>query len=209
MDDFDEPEAYSPETLAALRSAVRELGDALVEHVELLAGLHGGSAEMAGLFAANEKVADLIAAWNERVLDHTGTSPVYLLDRDDDFIDEEEPDDDGTAVADGDILSVISRWDLQVEDVDALVSAGREAHRRNRPEEDTEDAAVAVDGAALAIYAVLHEKGEPFYQLPGVAVLSGLRVFVRPDDAVAVAADEISDEVYQPPGEVLFSESWI
>jgi hypothetical protein len=209
VDDFDEPEAYSEETLAGLRSAARQLGEALAEHAELLAGLHGGSAEMAGLFAANENVADLVAAWSDRVFDHTGTTPVYLLNRDEDDEDFDEADEGPNDVGDGDVLSVVSRWDLRAENAEALIAAGREAHRRNRPEEDDEDAAVAVDSAAMAMYAVLHEAGEPFYRLPGVQVAQGLRVFVRPDEEPQPLDDDLSDAVSQPAGEVLFSESWV
>jgi hypothetical protein len=209
VDDFDEPEAYSEETLAALRSATLELGQALAEHAEFLAGLHGGSAEMAGLFAANEKVADLVAAWSDRVFDHTGTTPVYLLNRDEDDEDFDDEIEEPGEVGDGDLLSVVSRWDLRIQSREALIAAGREAHRRNRPEEDDEDAAVAVGNAAMAMYAVLHEAGEPFYRLPGVQVAQGLRVFVRPDEEPQPLDDEMSDAVSQPAGEVLFSESWV
>lgn len=209
MDDFDEPEAYSDETLAALRSAARELGQALAEHAEFLAGLHGGSAEIAGLFAANEKVADLVAAWSDRVFDHTGTTPVYLMNRDEDDEDFDDEFEEPAEVVDGDLVSVVSRWDLRIEHPQALIASGREAHRRNRPEEDDEDAAVAVDSAAMALYAVLHEAGEPFYRLPGVQVTQGLRVFVRPEEEPTPLDDDMSDTVSQPAGEVLFSESWV
>lgn len=210
MDEFDEPDQYSDQTRTALGDAVQQLSDALVEHATFVSGLHGGSAEMAGLFAANDKIARLVAAWSDRVCDHTGTTPVWV-DLDDDELDEDDEDDDEShdEVADGDVLSVISRWDLLVEDVEALLAAGRAAHRRNRPEETDEDAAFAVDGPAMAIYAVLHESGEPLLRLPGVGRVQGVRLFIRPDDLPDAFGDEISREVTQPAGEVLFSEDWV
>ncbi len=108
----------------------------------------------------------------------------------------------------GRALAVVSRWDL-VTDADDLIAAGREAHKRNRPEEQDEDAAEAVAGVGQALYAVLHDLGEPWYSLPGVEVMRAVRAFVtRPEPAEPFTVDEIEPLIVEPAGERLYLESW-
>ncbi len=205
------PEQFTDQTREALQRAVAAVTYGLREHADVLTGLRGGTNDIRAVFAANRAVERLLDAWNDAVFDLTGTLPVSL-----DVADEDEEDDDTDEdvdvldLADADPLSVVERWDLVVTDADALVHAGREAHRRLWPEETDRDAEVAVPSAAQALYTLLHERGEPWYDLPGVEVVAGARAYVRPDEPHLPAGDEIPDDtpIEQPSGEVLYSESW-
>ncbi len=50
------------------------------------------------------------------------------------------------------------------------------------------DALVAIGDEAQAVYALLHEAGEPWLELPGTGLLAATRLYVEPDD-------------YEPPGD--------
>ena len=211
VDDDSFPEQFSDETRAALATAVDELVASVRAHAEHLMALRGGSSEMPGLHEANRQVEQAIATWNERVVDHTGTFPVSLAGLDEDFEDLEDEDEDEEDLVDGAPLAVVSRWDLVVTDTDALVAAGRQAHKRHRPEEQDEDAAVAVAGAGQALYALLHERGEPWYDLPGVEVVRGIRAYVQSQEAAEPFTDDDTETqapIEEPPGERLYLESW-
>ena len=218
---MDDVEQYSPESARRLREATAALTAALERFTDGAAAMHGGSAEMPGLVALGDAVQAAVVDWQERAADHTGT---YVLPLDTDALDlgpdeDDEDDDDEGPVEITDAISVVSRWDLGVVDGDALVAAGRAAHRRLRPEEDDADTAVAVDGPAMAVQALLHEQGELWYEVDGLEVLHGARVFLRPDAPTAPEVehddevldpflDDPVDAVLPPPGEVVFSEGW-
>jgi hypothetical protein len=213
----DYPEQFSDETRQALRGAVSALTEGLQEHADQLTALRGGTSDIPAVFAVNRRIAQLLDAWNEAVFDLTGTTPVLLdgLDDDDDEDedeDEDDLDDDTPDLVDADPLTVVERWDLVVTDADALVHGGREAHRRLWPKETDRDAQAAVPSAAQALYALLHERGEPWYDLPGVEVVAGSRAYVRPDEPVSPDEDDddVPDDIriQQPSGEVLYGESW-
>ena len=207
MDGSEFPEQFSPETRAALLRAVDELTAALHAHAERLAGMAGGSRDVAAVFAAHDQVAAVLDAWNERVFDHTGTFPLALAADEDD--EDDEDDDEPQEPADGDPITVTSRWDLRVVDTAALLGAGRDAHRRMSPGADDEDAAAPVPHPGLALHALLQEHGERRYDLPGLEVLHGAPSYVR-HAGPAGGPDEDDDlaPIAQPPGERLFGESW-
>ncbi len=174
-------------------------------------GLRGGSSEMLGLFDANADIERLIHEWNERVGDHTGTWPVLLERRGDELEDiDSDDDDDVLRLSDGEPISVVSRWDLQVVDAVALIEAGREAHKRLQPRENDEDAAFAVPDAGRALYALLHEAGEPWHDMPGVEVVRGVRAYVRRHvPAGPLSPEDVGDEtIVEPAGDRLYGESW-
>jgi len=206
LEDF--PAQFSEQTRTALETSVAELVAALQRHAGLLLTLHGGSADSHKIFAANEDVARLMDAWNERVFDHTGTFPVSLAGLDD---DDDDVDDDVPEPADGEPLTIVERWDLELVDAAALVAAGREAHVRTWPDETDDDARVAVESAADALYALRHERGEPWYDVPGIQVIYGARAYLRPDERPEGPSDEedLEAPIGIPAGELLFSESWV
>lgn len=221
-------EWFSTRSAARLREATEELVEALRRYTEATTAMHGGSAELPARFAASDAVEAATSRWNEQAFDHTGSFVLALAD--DQLLDdgEDEYEDEGGQREVVDALSVVTRWDLAVVDADALLAAGRAAHRRNRPEEDEQDAGAAIANPALALAAVLHERGEPWYEVPGVEVGYGVRVYLQPEvvqseDAVArevgdkdEVGDAQSDEgpdvlqaVLPPAGRVLFSEDYV
>ncbi|MGC4940888.1 hypothetical protein [Kribbella sp. DT2] len=205
MDDTLDIEQYSDESRAALRRRTDELIDGLRAHAEAVLGLRGGSAEQADLWAENEKLGRLLGGWDDAVLDHTGTSvsPGGYDDED------ELEDDEEVAV---DVISLVTRVDLGVRDADELLTAGRAAHRRSWAEETEADAEVAVDDVVQAVYAIIHDAGEPWLDLPGTGLLAATRVYVSPEDYEAPHEDfspeAVLEQVAVPDGMVVFSESW-
>jgi hypothetical protein len=205
--EFEEyPEQFSDESRAALQEAAAALRQGLQDHVEALLAMRLGSRDVQQVLSLNHELERLVDGYNERAFDHTGTYPLSLNTPDDDGLqqdaDEFEEPVNGTPVA------VVSRWDLVVTDTDALQQAGRLAHKRTYDESD-EDAAVAVSGVGSAMYAVLHERGEPWYDLPGVEVVRGVRAFIRPDEPVEpLTDDDIDEPIIEPAGERLYGESW-
>ena len=118
---------------------------------------------------------------------------------------EDEPEEPASRI------SVVSRWDLDVLALDVLLAAGREAHRRNRPEETEQDAQVAVSTPEHALHAIAHEAApDPWLDVPGLRPVVGARVYLAPEEPWR-PLDDLPDVVLavQPPaGQVLFSEDW-
>lgn len=213
MDDA-EVGAYTQESRRRLQAATAHLVEALKQYTREVVAMHGGSKEMPSLFGLNESVARDVAEWNNAAADHTGTTPLFLGDvEEDDFEDHfgDEPDEQASEAAVLGQISVVSRWDLQLVDVERLLDVARAAHRRMRPEETEEDAAFAVADPGTALYAVAHEAGEPWFETPGIEVLGGGRVYVLPDEPLRrldYPLDDIAASVEVPRGQVAFSEDW-
>lgn len=170
--------------------------------------MHGGSSERSALFERNRELASAVAEWNERAFDHTGTSPLLLEEIEAGDLDDE--DDEESLPLQGQI-SVVSRRDLDVVDSAELIAAGQAAHRRHRPEETDEDADVAVHDATSAVTAITGEAWELWFEIPGVLVLSGVRVFVVPDERLeplSVEPETGVDAVEAPAGQLTFVEAW-
>lgn len=199
-----EVEQYTDESREALTTATERLIDTLRRHTDYLLGLRGGTAELAGLFDQQQAMNDMVASWNEAVSDHTGTSAVYLIDDDDD--EDEDDDDEEEAVQAGELISVVSRFDLVVTDPDAALESGRKAHRRMWPDENDEDTEAAVGRVVDALYSVGHEAGEPWFELPGVEPAGGIRLFVAVEEHQPFEPDD--DEFPVPGGTTIRSESW-
>lgn len=210
------PQQFSNPTREALETSVDELVDAVRRHAAHLLSVRGATSEMNGLMAANDDVARAVEAWSNRVFDHSGTFPVFVEveddDDDDSLLDDFESDLESAPapLPTGAPLSVVSRWDLEVEDVDALIRSGREAHLRQWPHDSPQDAEVAVPDVSQALHCVLQEAAEPWYTLPGIAVVRGQRALVlAAERAGRLLPEEDMDEVIvEPPGERLATEVW-
>lgn len=203
---MEEVEQYSEESGHRLEAAGARLAELVRQYALDARAMHGGSSEMPALFERNRVLARAVADWNERAFDHTGTSPLLLEEPEKDDFEDEEADEEPLEL-EGQI-SVVSRWDLGVVDSSELIAAGRAAHRRNHPEETEADATVAVADAARALYAIAHAAGEPWYEVPGVEVLSGARVYLVPDgplEPLPEEPEEFLNAVAAPsgPGRVL------
>lgn len=210
-DHVDEIEPYSPESRARLQDRAAALATALEQHTRALVDMTGGIDALATLFQLNDDIRQLAAAWDDAVFDHTGTFPIAL-----ESVDEEDDDgadqdaDDGPDSADGPFsVSVMSRWDLDIIDPAALIRAGQAAHQRANPS-DT-DAASDIGEVGEALYAIVHEHGEPWFEMPGVGTVAGHRTYLR-RDSDETPLGELGQDVDEPPvaptGSVLFSESW-
>lgn len=214
----DEIEQFSAASREQLEERAAALTAALERHTAALLRLAGGSSEVTTVFALNDEVRASVSAWDDAVFDHTGTFPVAVEadEEDEDEPDDDEPgaEDDRPTAADGPVpISVVSRWDLEVIDTPALLTAARAAHRRHDPSESEADAEAQLgpDAVAQALYAVVHEHGEPWFAIPGVGGVSGHRAYLRRADDER-PLEELALDYDEPPtapeGRVLFSESW-
>lgn len=205
----DGVEQYTEETRRLLEAATTSLGALLRQYTAEAGTMLGGSSETRALFEPNRALDRAVREWNDRAFAHTGTFPLRL--RDDDGFDEDEESDEDPVEVQAEI-SVVSRWDLVVLSVEDLVGAGRSAHRRTWPQDTEEDANVAIAEPSNALYAILYEAGEPWFEIPGVEVVSGFRVYIAPSGPLQMTDDlDIEDQkagVDAPEGAVLFGESW-
>lgn len=208
--DVEPPDQHTAESRQALEKATEDLTAALQRHVHYATGMRGGSSELTRLHELNDEVERVAYAWTERVTDHTGTIPFLMLEpyeEDQDIVGEVLNDDDSLG-GEGDV-AVVSRWDLRITDPDALLHSGRQAHRQAHPTENEEDALAVVRSPVDALYALLYERGEPWWEFPGVDVINGARMFVRPDEPlVPVELDDLDTYIRRPPGEEVCSEGW-
>ena len=201
-------EQYTDESRAALTEATRRLVEQLEAHTAYLLTLRGGSSELLDLFDHQEAIGDVVRTWNDAVWDHTGTLALSLNDTEDDPDDWDDDDEDDVDL-EGEIVSVVSRFDLRIADADAVLAARREAHRRLWPKENEEDALAAVSRIADARYSINHEAGEPWFDIPGAQPVSGARVFIAVDQEYEPPdADEVEDDVSAPLGAVVYTEGW-
>lgn len=209
---MEHTEQYSKASKRALGEATKGLVRSLELYASHVSGMHGGSSQMPGLFKLNDELARAVADWNEVAADHTGTFPISLQLSDDDLDDENGEDGADEDVPVAEQLSVISRWDLAIVDADAVISQGRKAHRRHRPEENKRDAEFAVHDVGSALYAITYETGERWYDIGGLEVIHGERLYIQPDEPLR-APDNPPDPddtsfLVPPAGHVALGESW-
>lgn len=217
MDDVEDRfEPYSERSRTGLREATARLIEQLQRYADEALAMRGGSSELPELYERNDALTDALAAWNDRVFDHTGLDALTLGG-----IDDEENDEDDQDAEDGDLeelpaiegqVSIVTRWDLDILDVKALIEGGRAAHRRKESRETEEDAVVAVPEVSEALHAILAEVGEPWFATPGVKPVAGARVFVVPDEPlerISWDAESERNAVLPPAGEVVMYEDWV
>ncbi|WP_375426194.1 hypothetical protein [uncultured Friedmanniella sp.] len=211
-DEIEGPEQFSAESRERLRTSAAALTAALERHTAALLEMDGGTSSLPALFALNDDIREVAADWDDAVFEHTGSFPVaieHLEDEEVDADDEVEPDGADASLP----VSVLSRWDLDITDAAALVRAARAAHRRMDPSESEADALAAIGEGHVgqALYALVHEHGEPWFELPGVGMVSGHRTYLRrapgepPLEALMLDHDQPPTA---PDGQILFSESW-
>jgi hypothetical protein len=193
---------YSAETRTGLAEASRKLAERLQAHTEALLAMTGEE-EQAALYEQNAALEELVEDWNEAVFEHTGTSPLLL----DDSADEEDEDD----VDEDQVISVVSRFDLRVVDLDALLDAGRAAQERHPAELDESGELDPVDSAEQAIYEISREVGEAWFELPGVEMVAGARAYVVPElpfEPLDADAEDVVTELIAPNGVATHAETW-
>jgi hypothetical protein len=193
---------FSTETREALAQASRRLAERLQAHTELLLAMTGDE-EQAALYEQNAALEELVEGWNDAVFEHTGTAPLLLEDSAD--------DEDDEAVEQDHVISVVSRFDLRVVDLDALLEAGRAAQERHPAELDEGGEQDPVDSAEQAIYEISREVGEAWFELPGIEMVAGARAYVVPEppfEPLDADAEDVVTELIAPNGVATHAETW-
>ncbi|TDD57941.1 hypothetical protein E1263_21450 [Kribbella antibiotica] len=193
---------FSTESREALAEASRKLAERLAAHTEALLAMNG-SEEHDTLDEQNAALEELVADWNDAVFEHTGTTPL-LLDDEEDVDPEEETDEDH-------VISVVSRFDLRVVDLDTLLEAGRAAQERHPAELEEGGEIDPVETAEQAIFEISREVGEAWFELPGIEMLAGARAYVVPEapfEPLDPDAEDITSELSAPNGIPTHAESW-
>jgi hypothetical protein len=195
---------FSEESRKALAEASRLLAERLQAHTEALLAMTGDE-EQAGLYEQNAALEELVEGWNDAVFEHTGTAPLLLDDDIDDEEDEEEPEEQDQ------VISVVSRFDLRVVDLEALLEAGRTAQERHPAELDETGEREPVESAEQAIYEISREVGEAWFELPGVDLVAGARAYVVPEypfEPLEADAEDVLTELSAPNGAITHAETW-
>ncbi|ADB35786.1 hypothetical protein Kfla_6795 [Kribbella flavida DSM 17836] len=195
---------FSDETRKALAEASRALAERLQAHTEALLAMTG-TEEDSVLYEQNAQLEQLVEGWNEAVFEHTGTAPLLLDDEVEELDDEEEAEEPEQ------LISVVSRFDLRVVDLEALLDAGRAAQERHPVELDESGDRDPVDSAEQAIYEISREIGDAWFELPGVDLVAGARAYVVPEqpfEPLEADADDVITEISAPNGIVTHAETW-
>jgi hypothetical protein len=196
---------FSEDSRKALAEASRLLTERLQAHTEALLAMTGGQDEQDVLYEQNVALEELVEGWNDAVFEHTGTAPLLLEEEGEDEDDEEEPEEHDQ------LISVVSRFDLRVVDLDALLEAGRSAQERHPVELDEAGEREPVDSAEQAIYEISRELGEAWFELPGVDLVAGARAYVVPEypfEPLEADAEDVVTEIGAPNGVVTHAETW-
>ena len=200
---------FSPESAQALRDSATRLAEVLQRYAEATSPMAGRTNELEEIFELNAQVSALAAELNDKAFDHTGTLPLPL-DLEGNAHDHSEGDETETIEAEG-LLSAVSRWNLAITDLDQLLAAGRAAHRQAEPGATAQDAALEIADAASAVHAILETRDEPWFEIPGVAVMQGLRLLIEPDDVPEPFDGDLehaAEAVLPPAGPLHIAESW-
>ncbi|NLF04468.1 MAG: hypothetical protein GX593_05630 [Actinomycetales bacterium] len=203
---------FSPASADALRDSAARLAEVLQRYATATGSMAGQTNELEEIFALNAQVSALAAELNDKAFDHTGTLPLPLdLEGNAHHHVEESDDDEGETVEAESLLSSVSRWNLAVTDLDQLLAAGREAHRQTVAGATAQDAALEITEAADAVHAILEARPEPWFEIPGIAVMHGLRLLIEPEDVPEQFDGDLENAagaVLPPAGPLLIAESW-
>ncbi|WP_112248633.1 hypothetical protein [Kribbella monticola] len=210
MTEVDEPQFsgdqfFSEEGRKALAEASQLLAERLQAHTQALLAMKGGPDEQDALYEQNVALEELVEGWNDAVFEYTGTAPL-LLEEETEGADEEDELQEQDHV-----ISVVSRFDLRVVDLDALLDAGRAAQERHPAELEHSGEPDPVDTAEQAIYEISREMGEAWFELPGVDLVAGARAYVVPEypfEPLEADADDVATEISAPNGVVTHAETW-
>ena len=210
MTEVDEPQFsgdqfFSEGSRKALAEASHLLAERLQAHTQALLAMSGGPDEQDALYEQNVALEELVEGWNDAVFELTGTAPLLLEE------ETEEPEEEEELQEQDHLISVVSRFDLRVVDLDALLDAGRAAQERHPVELDDSGEPDPVDTAEQAIYEISREVGEAWFELPGVDLVAGARAYVVPEypfEPLEADADDVVTEIGAPNGIVTHAETW-
>ena len=156
---------WTPQARADYGQRLQELHAALDAHAALVLDRTGRESEMKGYFESVDRLTRAAAGFDDAEFDLCGSSP-FGIELDDDF---EEEDEDEEAWEPAAVLSAVGRWDLNIEDGDALIEAGRQARRQAYPDESDDERNEAVERPEQAAYEIAHARGwDAMVNAPGV-----------------------------------------
>jgi hypothetical protein len=205
----DAPEQFSAITGSALRASAESVAQLALRYADLAAAMRGSTRDVAAIHSLNDELAEVVGDLNDRILDHSGTLALVMLDAEDEDEEFDDPGDSGPAAEAGTRLSVVSRWDVAVTDPGALLEAGRAAHLRQHPEDEAEDARLAIPDVGAALWEVLGDDGHLWCNVPGIEPLCGLKAGIAPEDGeTATDGDDLGEALTLPAGEVFRTEAW-
>jgi len=155
-DDRDVQRQWTDRARDTYAAQGEELIKALRKHIELTLARSDRHEAQAEYTQSAERLRRAAAGLDQAEFDWCGSFPLGLgaLEWDD-----LESDDQNAVDMDVDILTVVGRWDYQVVDGAALMSAGRASYAALWPESTNEDAASAVEDLAAAVREIAHRSG--------------------------------------------------
>lgn len=204
-------EQFSRESLVALQESARKLSEIASRYAEMSnSALRGTPADLRLIQELNDELESGVVDLNIRIHAHSGTLALALdvIPADEEHFDEFVELEDVDVEVQGRV-SVFSRWDVVVSDTEALLVAGRAAHRRDNSEDCEEDAVLAVPDAFSALWRILGDDGRLWYSIPGIEPIRGVKFGVAPDDEDLWDQEvNLTEGMLPPPGRVLRTEWW-
>lgn len=198
-EDFDEePDmTWTDPARAALREATERLTDAVRVHADILTRLEGRETDTGTVFHANDQLAEAAVAYANAQFDLTYmSSPFGIIG----VNDEDEPgDEDDDLGSDNVAISILSRTDYIVQDLQAVMDAGRSAYLHTRGEKVTpEDAKFSVSELGAALYEITHKADtwEVLRDTAGIEPISG-RTWIVPTDTPLIG--EPDEDLFSAP----------
>ncbi len=146
---------WTDETRRRYRQATAELLVALSEHDRQTSAMTGRQHEMAEIFAVNDALRLAAEAFDDALMDFTGTTIGWgdLADYEDQEFDDDVEVLDAPSSG---LVALMRREDYVVVNEDAVVEAGRQAYRETWPNDTDDDAKFRVHGLGPALYELIH-----------------------------------------------------
>jgi hypothetical protein len=160
MDEYFVETQWTPQARAAYGQRLEELHAALDAHAAVVLDRSGRESEMKGYFASADRLARAAAAFADSEFDLCGSSALNVDVEEDAFEDDDADEVWGSeAVATGEVLSILGRWDYRVIDEAATIAAGRDAYLRAWQDATEEDASIRVQDVEHAVGELMHTDG--------------------------------------------------
>lgn len=172
-EDFGESQ-WTEKAKQAYQQRADELVEALQAHLATNLTRSGRQRELGAYFASAETLMTAARDFNNAEFDWCGSVPfTFDLDEaeDDDMDDVDDVDDVDDESPQGDVLSVLGRWDFRILDEQVVISAGRDAYLRVWPDDTEEDASIRVQDVEAATGELMHADG-----FAGIETAPGLRI---------------------------------
>lgn len=166
--DEDEDTQWTDAARARYEDAAAAFAAVISAHVAETVKRSGRQRELGPYFESTDVIQAAAVAFNEAEFDWCGSFPLALGN--DDFDEDDEGGDDEDE-AEGDVLSVVGRWDYRLTDPVAVLSAGRQAYAKTWADDTEEDAEFAVQTVQNAVGELMH-----FPDLAQIEGVPGLQI---------------------------------